>query len=65
MATEKYFNLNHGCVLNSSNKKIVINLATGALLSLITQELKTRYSPETQKLALEGSSKLLPDYVFQ
>ncbi|HYW18874.1 MAG TPA: hypothetical protein VE956_06075 [Nodularia sp. (in: cyanobacteria)] len=65
MATEKYFNLNHGCVLNSSNKKIVVNLATGALLSLITQELKTRYSPETQKLALEGSSKLLPDYVFQ
>ncbi|WP_242054202.1 hypothetical protein [Nostoc sp. FACHB-888] len=65
MAPKKHNLLNHGCFLNSTNKKIVVNLATGDILNLITQELKTRYSPETQKLVLEESSKLLPDLVFQ
>ncbi len=65
MAAKKHYLLNHGCFLNSTNKKIVVNLATGDILNLITQELKTRYSPETQKLVLEESSKLLPDLVFQ
>jgi hypothetical protein len=65
MTTSKQINLNHGCVLNSQNKKIAVNVKTGDILNLITQELKSRYSPETQKLALEGSAKLLPDYVFQ
>jgi hypothetical protein len=65
MPIKKHINLNHGCFLNSTNKKIVVNLATGDILNLITQELKTRYSPETQKLVLEDSSKLLPDLVFQ
>lgn len=36
-----------------------------AHLTLITQELKTRYSPETQKQLLEESSQLLPDFVLQ
>ncbi|QFS52277.1 hypothetical protein GXM_09771 [Nostoc sphaeroides CCNUC1] len=36
-----------------------------AHLTLITQELKTRYSPETQKLLLEESSQFLPDFVLQ
>ncbi|MHC5935550.1 hypothetical protein [Nostoc sp.] len=65
MAIKKHINLNHGCFLNSTSKKIIVNLATGDILNLITQELKTRYSPETQKLVLEESSKLLPDLVFQ
>ncbi|WP_341530232.1 hypothetical protein WKK05_13635 [Nostoc sp. UHCC 0302] len=65
MASKKHNLLNHGCLLNSTNKKIVVNLATGDILNLITQELKTRYSPETQKLVLEGTSKLVPDYVLQ
>ncbi|MEH2159381.1 hypothetical protein [Nostoc sp.] len=65
MAAKKHYLLNHGCFLNSTNKKIVVNLATGDILNLITQELKTRYSPETQKIVLEESSKLLPDLVFQ
>jgi hypothetical protein len=65
MTTSKQINLNHGCVLNSQNQKIAVNVKTGDILNLITQELKSRYSPETQKLALEGSAKLLPDYVFQ
>jgi hypothetical protein len=65
MTAKKHYLLNHGCFLNSTNKKIVVNLATGDILNLITQELKTRYSPETQKIVLEESSKLLPDLVFQ
>jgi hypothetical protein len=65
MTIKKHINLNHGCFLNPTNKKIIVNLATGDILSLITQELKTRYSPETQKLVLEETSKLLPDLVFQ
>jgi hypothetical protein len=65
MTAKKHYLINHGCFLNSTNKKIVVNLATGDILNLITQELKTRYSPETQKLVLEESSKLLPDLVFQ
>ncbi|YAF99071.1 MAG: hypothetical protein AB3A66_29195 (plasmid) [Nodularia sp. CChRGM 3473] len=65
MATKKHINLNHGCFLNCTNKKIVVNLATGDILNLITQELKTIYSAETQKLVLEETSKLLPDFVFQ
>jgi hypothetical protein len=65
MTTSKQINLNHGCVLNSQNQKIAVNVKTGDILNLITQEFKSRYSPETQKLALEESSKLLPNYVFQ
>ncbi|MEH1768558.1 hypothetical protein [Nostoc sp.] len=65
MPIKKHINLNHGCLLNSTNKKIVVNLATGDILSLITQELKTRYSPETQKQVIEESSQLLPDFVLQ
>jgi len=65
MTTNKHISLNHGCYLNSTSKKIVVNVATGDILSLVTQELKTRYSPETQKLALEESAKLIPDYVLQ
>lgn len=65
MSTSKHINLNHGCVLNSQNKTIVAHVGTDNVLNLITQELKTRYSPETQKIALEESSKLLPDLVFQ
>lgn len=65
MSTSKHINLNHGCLLNSQNKKIVAHVGTDNVLNLITQELKTRYSPETQKIALEESSKLLPDLVFQ
>ena len=65
MADKKHNLLNHGCFLNSTNKKIVVNLATEDILTLITQELKTRYSPETQKLLLEESSQLLPDFVLQ
>ncbi|MCC5661487.1 hypothetical protein LC608_31970 [Nostoc sp. XA010] len=65
MTAKKHYLLNHGCFLNSTNKKIVVNLATGDILNLITQELKTRYSPETQKIVLEESSNLLPDLVFQ
>ncbi|WP_228059135.1 hypothetical protein [Nostoc sp. LEGE 06077] len=65
MATSKQINLNYGCFLNPQNKKIVVNVKTGDILSLVTQELKTRYSPETQKLALEESAKLIPDYVLQ
>jgi hypothetical protein len=65
MTISKHINLNHGCFLNSQNKKIVAHVRTDNVLNLITQELKTRYSPETQKLVLEESSKLLPDLVFQ
>lgn len=65
MTKSKQINLNHGCFLNFQSKKIVANVETGNVLNLITQELKTRYSPETQKIVLEESSKLLPDYVFQ
>ncbi|MEJ6486482.1 hypothetical protein N0Y54_35365 [Nostoc punctiforme UO1] len=65
MTTKKRIELNQGCFLNPVNKKIVVNLASKEILSLITQELKTRYSPETQKQALEESSQLLPNFVFQ
>ncbi|WP_228037933.1 hypothetical protein [Nostoc sp. LEGE 12450] len=65
MTTKKRIELNQGCFLNPANKKIVVNLASKEILSLITQELKTRYSPETQKQALEESSQLLPNFVFQ
>ena len=65
MVNKKHNLLNHGCFLNSTNKKIFVNLPTGNILNLITQELKTRYSLETQKLVLEGTSKLVPDYVLQ
>ncbi|MEH2199590.1 hypothetical protein [Nostoc sp.] len=65
MPIKKHINLNLGCFLNPTEKKIVVNLATEDILTLITQELKTRYSPETQKQALEGSSELLPDFVLQ
>ncbi|MEH2003169.1 MAG: hypothetical protein V7L00_31330 [Nostoc sp.] len=65
MPIKKRIELNQGCFLNPTNQKIVVNLASEDILSLITQELKTRYSPETQKKALEGSSQLLPDFVLQ
>ncbi|MDM9586348.1 MULTISPECIES: hypothetical protein [unclassified Nostoc] len=65
MPIEKHINLNQGCFLNPANKQIVVNLASEDILNLITQELKTRYSPETQKNLLEESSKLLPSFVFQ
>ncbi|MEH2362570.1 hypothetical protein [Nostoc sp.] len=65
MPIKKHINLNLGSFLNSADKKIVVNLASEDILTLITQELKTRYSPETQKLALEESSQLLPDFVLQ
>ncbi|MEH2409331.1 hypothetical protein [Nostoc sp.] len=65
MPIKKNIELNQGCFLNPTDKKIVVNLASEDILTLITQELKTRYSPETQKQALEGSSQLLPDFVFQ
>ncbi len=65
MADKKHNLLNHGCFLNPVDKKIVVNLATEDILTLITQELKTRYSPETQKQLLEDSSQFLPDFVLQ
>ncbi|MEH2291757.1 hypothetical protein [Nostoc sp.] len=65
MPIKKNIELNQGCFLNPTEKKIVVNLASEDILTLITQELKSRYSPETQKQALEGSSQLLPDFVFQ
>lgn len=65
MQIKKHINLNLGSFLNPADKKIVVNLASGDILTLITQELKTRYSPETQKQALEASSQLLPDFVLQ
>lgn len=65
MPIKKHINLNLGCFLNPTEKKIVVNLATEDILTLITQELKTRYSPETQKQLLEESSQLLPDFVLQ
>ncbi|WP_228057958.1 hypothetical protein [Nostoc sp. LEGE 12447] len=65
MTIKKRIELNQGCFLNPANKKIVINLASKDILNIITQELKTRYSPETQKQALEESSQLLPNFVFQ
>ncbi|MGV0101696.1 DUF1822 domain-containing protein [Nostoc sp. DSM 114160] len=65
MPIKKHINLNQGCFLNPANKQIVVNLASEDILNLITQELKTRYTPETQKNLLEESSKLLPNFVFQ
>jgi hypothetical protein len=65
MPNKKHINLNVGSFLNSADKKIVVNLATEDILTLITQELKTRYSPETQKQLLEESSQLFPDFVLQ
>jgi hypothetical protein len=65
MPIKKHINLNLGSFLNPAEKKIVVNLATEDILTLITQELKTRYSPETQKQALEESSQLFPDFVLQ
>ncbi|MEH2125825.1 hypothetical protein [Nostoc sp.] len=65
MPIKKHINLNQGCFLNPANQQIVVNLASEDILNLITQELKTRYSPETQKTLLEESSKLLPNFVFQ
>lgn len=65
MPIKKHINLNVGSFLSPADKKIVVNLASKDILTLITQELKTRYSPETQKQALEGSSQLLPDFVLQ
>ncbi|WP_242064798.1 hypothetical protein [Nostoc sp. FACHB-133] len=65
MTIKKRIELNQGCFLNSANKKIVINLASKDILNIITQELKTRYSPENQKQALEESSQFLPNFVFQ
>ncbi|AUB42348.1 hypothetical protein COO91_08471 [Nostoc flagelliforme CCNUN1] len=65
MPIKKRIELSSGSFLNPADKKIVVNLATEDILTLITQELKTRYSPETQKLLLEESSQLLPDFVLQ
>ncbi|MFW9259312.1 hypothetical protein [Nostoc sp. CALU 546] len=65
MPIKKHINLNVGSFLNPTDKKIVVNLAREDILILIKQELKTRYSPETQKQAREGSSELLPDFVLQ
>ena len=65
MTIKKRIELNQGCFLNPANKKIVLNLASKDIFNIITQELKTRYSPETQKQALEESSQLLPNFVFQ
>jgi hypothetical protein len=65
MPIKKHINLNQGCFLNPADKKIVVNLASEDILTLITQELKTRYSPETQKLLLAESSQLLPGFVLQ
>jgi len=65
MQIKKNINLHQGSFLNPADKKIVVNLASKDILTLITQELKTRYSPVTQKLLLEESSQLLPDFVLQ
>ncbi|MDZ7955015.1 hypothetical protein [Nostoc sp. DedQUE09] len=65
MPIKNHINLNQGCFLNPANKQIVVNLASENILNLITQELKNRYSPETQKNLFEESSKLLPNFVFQ
>jgi hypothetical protein len=65
MPIKKHINLNVGSFLNTADKKIVVHLASEDILTLITQELKTRYSPETQKQALEGSSQLLPGFVLE
>ncbi|WP_375473563.1 hypothetical protein [uncultured Nostoc sp.] len=65
MTIKKHINLNQGCFLHPVNKQIVVNLATEDILNLITQELKTRYSPENQKNILDESSNLLPNFVFQ
>ncbi|BBD66247.1 hypothetical protein NIES4072_00740 [Nostoc commune NIES-4072] len=65
MPIKKHIDLNLGSFLNLADKKIVVNLASEDILNIITQELKTRYSPETQKLLLEESSQLLPDFVLQ
>ncbi|MCC5604519.1 hypothetical protein [Nostoc favosum] len=65
MPIKKRIELSPGCFLNPADKKIVVNLASEDILTLITQELKTRYSPETQKQVIEESSQLLPDFVLQ
>ncbi|MHC0066926.1 hypothetical protein ACWATR_29115 [Nostoc sp. UIC 10890] len=65
MPIKKPINLNQGSFLNPADKKIVVILDSEDILTLITQELKTRYSPETQKILLEQSSQLLPDFVLQ
>ncbi|BDI16068.1 hypothetical protein ANSO36C_18700 [Nostoc cf. commune SO-36] len=65
MPIKKRIELNQGCFLNPTNQKIIVNLTSEKILSLVTQELKTRYSPETQKKALEKSSQLLPIFVLQ
>ncbi|AUB42218.1 hypothetical protein COO91_08330 [Nostoc flagelliforme CCNUN1] len=49
MPIKKRIELSLGSFLNSADQKIVVNLATEDILTLITQELKARYSPETQK----------------
>ncbi|WP_254625744.1 hypothetical protein [Nostoc sp. TCL240-02] len=65
MTIKKRIELNQGCFLNPANKKIVVNVASKDILNLITQELKTRYSPEIQKQVLEETSQLLPSFVFE
>lgn len=65
MPIKKHINLNLGSFLNPADKKIVVNLSSEDILTLITQELKTRYSPETKKQLLEESSQLLPNFVLQ
>ncbi|WP_256090760.1 hypothetical protein [Nostoc sp. KVJ20] len=65
MPIKKHINLNQGSFLNPADKNIIVTLASEDILTLITQELKTRYSPETQKILLEESSQLLPDFVLQ
>jgi hypothetical protein len=65
MPIKKRIELSPGSFLNPAEQKIVVNLATEDILTLITQELKTRYSPETQKILLEESSQLLPNFVLQ
>ncbi|MEH2290852.1 hypothetical protein [Nostoc sp.] len=65
MPIKKHINLNQGCFLNPENKQIVVNLASEYILNVITQELKNRYSPETQENILDESSKVLPNFVFQ
>ena len=65
MPIKKRIELSPGSFLNPADKKIVVNLSSEDILTLITQELKTRYSPETQKKIIEESSQLLPDFVLQ
>ncbi|MBW4457407.1 MAG: hypothetical protein KME55_34770 [Nostoc indistinguendum CM1-VF10] len=61
MINKKRIYLSQGCALNTTNKRIVVNVSSEEILNLITQSIKSYYSQGIQQEIFETSLDFIAD----